>query len=379
MLWTTALVVISIMVALDPTERTLLPLYHQAAFDWWARVDVYTDLHGMNYLPHFAVLFSPFHILGVPMGDIVWRVVSTAWLAYGLWQLLACFDRSRAGTLFFTATLFSIAMCLGAIRNGQANTIFAAATVQAAVSLIRGQWWRAAIFVALGVAIKPLGIVLLLLAPFVYRPLIPRLAAALVGLAAFPFLFGPPGYVIAQLRGFAGAMMMASNVTEDRFANVGGVLRALGLEYPGALSTAVSLAAAAVTLGVWWLARRTREPQRGVVLLSLATSYLMLFNPMNESNGYVIVAPAMAAVAIRLLERPHRAAGWVLVAIMLSIGILPELIRDLAPGFSLWSKPLLTVVYIGIVIWITMVRGIAARVPEPGGPTAQTAGSSPEP
>ncbi len=359
MLWVMALVVIGIMVALEPAKRTLTPLYADGAANWSTRADLYTDPHGMNYLPHFVVLYSPFYFLGVPVGDVAWRIVSTAWLAWGLWQLLVCVDRSSAGRSFFWASLVSIAMCLGAIRNGQANAIFGAATVQAVVFLICGQWWRAALFLVMAVAIKPLGIVLLLLAPFVYRPLIPPLAVTLIGLAVFPFLFGPPAYVISQYQDFPALMLQASNMTEDRFANVGGIVRALGLEYPGPVSTAVSLAAAAATLGVWWVARRRGEPERGLFLLVLATCYLMLFNPMNESNGYVIVAPAMATVAIRLLETAHRTSGWVLVAIMLSIGILPELIRDLAPDFSLWAKPLMTIVFMGIVIRVTMKRGTA--------------------
>ena len=54
-----------------------------------------------------------------------------------------------------------------------------------------------------------------------------------------------------------------------------------------------------MALGLWLMeARRLGEPFRAMFLLALSTSYLMLFNPMNESNSYVILAPALGLWAV---------------------------------------------------------------------------------
>ena len=54
----------------------------------------------MNYLPQFAVLFSPFHALPLWLGEVLWRVAAALTLAGGLrlvvsQRLLPSVDRSR--------------------------------------------------------------------------------------------------------------------------------------------------------------------------------------------------------------------------------------------------------------------------------------------
>lgn len=365
-LWAAALIVISIVVAIDPLSRTLLPLYHASAARWWAGADIYVrGPYGLNYLPHFAILFSPFHWLGVPAGDIAWRLVSGAWLVWGLRRLLAA---AGLGSHFLWASVVALPMCLGAMRNGQANLAFAAATVEAAIWLIRGRAWPAAAFLAAAVAIKPIGLATLLLAPAVYRRLGLPLAVSLVVLAAFPLLLAPPGYVIAQYQDFWHNIAACSAIAEHRFANLFGIMRALGFEPAGEVSTAVSLCGALLSLGLWLaLGFRSAEPQRGLFLLAIATGYLMLFNPMNESNGFVIVAPAMAAMCLRWLDQPgRRNQGRALGAIMLSIGYGPTIAAgaDIGREFGLWWKPLVTLAFLGMVAAEALPRRAGALAAE---------------
>lgn len=364
-LWATGLVVIAVLVAIDPGKRTLLPLYHDAAARWWAGADLYAGPSGFNYLPQFALVFSPFHWMGVPAGDIVWRLASAAWLGLALRRLLVAIDAPAAGKHFFWASALLLPMCLGPLRNGQANAIFAAATVEAAIWLIRGRWWPAAMFLAMVVAIKPIGLAMLLLAPAVYRRAFLALAVALVALVAVPFLFAGPGYVLGQYQSFAHNLAACSVIAEDRFANIAGILRVLGFEPAGAPSTVLALCGAVAALGAWVImGSRGAEPQRGLCLLALSTSYLMLFNPMNESNGYVIVAPAMAVLALRWLDQPgRRNQGWALLAIMLSIGIVPEMLRGFARDFSLWWKPLATMIFLALLVADALPRRAAGALP----------------
>lgn len=368
--WMVPLIAIAVMIALDPTKRSVTPVYHAASASWQNGQDLYSDQGPWHYLPHFAVLFMPFHWLPLPAGEIAWRVVCTLWLAWGTWQLVRLDDRPNAGRVFVWASLLAMPACLGAMRNGQANTLFAAVTVQAAVCLIGGRWrWAAALLVT-AVAIKPIGARMLLLAPFGYRRVAVPLIVALLALVAFPFLTASPDYVISQMLGAKEHIVHVSQILDHRFANVAGILRSLGLDPPSTATNAMGLVAAIVTLGVWVLgSRRVVEPDRGLFLLSLATVYLMLFNPMNESNSYVIVAPAMAVVALRLLDLDKRSpVGWAMVAIVLTIGLLADPLRGIAPDLSLWYKPLVTMGFIAMLVFVVTSRsreGDSRRIKNP--------------
>src|SRR5207244_3147947 len=86
-------------------------------------------------------------------------------------------------------------------------------------------WRISAAVMALALAVKPLGLVLLMLAPVVYAPLRWRLAVAMAGFVLFPFLFAPPGYVVEQHRSFSANIKACAEVTEHRFADINGILR----------------------------------------------------------------------------------------------------------------------------------------------------------
>ena len=156
---------------------------------------------GMNYLPHFAVLFSPFHFLPLWLGEVLWRFCAAATLAGGLWQLMRALFRSEPERPFFWATLLTMPLCMTSLRNGNANAIFGGVTLLAAVALLNRRWWLAIGLMALATAIKPLGIVLLLLAPIVYGPLRWRLPVALLGPGGFPVLVCRPGLRVLAIPG----------------------------------------------------------------------------------------------------------------------------------------------------------------------------------
>ena len=86
-------------------------------------------------------------------------------------------------------------------------------------------------------------------------------------------------------------------------------------------------------------------------LYALATSYLMLFNPMTEANSYVILAPALGCWAAWALSRPQmRAAGCVIGGIALSMGLLPNLVRPLFGNqFALFWHPTMTILFLAIL------------------------------
>ena len=70
----------------DPSFRSMTPSYHETVVRWWAQQPIYTGPAGFNYLPVFAVLFTPIEALPLSLGEIVWRALAMGGLALGLWR-----------------------------------------------------------------------------------------------------------------------------------------------------------------------------------------------------------------------------------------------------------------------------------------------------
>ena len=251
------------------------------------------------------------------------------------------------------------------MRNGQANVIFAAFTIHAAYSLAQSRWSVATAWMLLALVAKPIGLVMILLAVLVYRDLIWRLAIGVALFLVLPFAFGRTGYVWSQYNESIRHLLDLSVITENRFADLNGLLCKLGFGLTGRVSQAVRVVAGGVTAIVWRLgARRLSQPEQACFLLALATTYLMLFNPMTEENGYVIVMPALAYYALRfLLVEGRPLLGWGLVLGGLSIGILPEPLRKIIPDFGLWWRPIIMLFFSGILLgWLFSREVGLARV-----------------
>jgi alpha-1,2-mannosyltransferase len=345
------------------SHRNVTPDYHNAVQRWMAGQSVFGSFH---YFPQFIFMFYPFHVLPAPWGDVVWRLLSSGLFAWALWHLISLVDsRRNTSQLFFFATLIVLVPSFDALRNGQANVIFAAFTIHAVYSLAQSRWSAAAAWMLLALVAKPIGLVMILLAVLVCRNLIWRLAIGVALFLVLPFAFGRAGYVWSQYSESIRHLLDLSVITENRFADLNGLLRKLGFGLTGGVSQAVRVVAGGVTAIVWWLgARRLGKPEQACFLLALATTYLMLFNPMTEENGYVIVMPALAYYALRfLLVEGRPLLGWGLVLGGLSIGILPEPLRRVIPDFGLWWRPIIMLFFSGILLGWLFSRGAGfARV-----------------
>jgi len=357
LLWVIPMLVIGAMSALRPLHRSVTPSYHAATDHWWQHENLYVGPAGMNYLPHFVVLYSPFHFLPLRAGEVLWRLVAATTLAGGLWQLVRLMCPSDPERPFLWSTLLTMPLCMNSLRNGNANAMFGGLVLLAIVALVQNRWWLAVGLMALATALKPLGVVLLLLAPLAYAPVRWRVPMAIIALAIFPFLFGPPAYVASQYREAWRNLQACAAVTEHRFADINGVLRTFGTQFGPQSSKLVRVAGGALfAVLFYWGARRLREPLSYLWLYALATGYLMLFNPMNEENSYVILAPALgiwgALFLFRLKDAPSRSLAWILGAMALSMGLLPNLVRPLFGNhFALFWHPVMTVLFLAILTW----------------------------
>jgi alpha-1,2-mannosyltransferase len=346
-LWILTVLIISILVFIAPLKHSVTPTYHEAVERWLAAKSLYFHT-GYFYFPQFVLIFAPFHYLPVPFSDILWRIFQAGLLVTGIWRMVNLLPSSERGAFFLCMSLVAITPCIGALRDGQANVLFAALTVNSVVYLAESQWWLAALCMVSALAIKPIGLVLILLAAIGYRFTIWRLVIFFCIFLLLPFVFADPSYVFSQFQQSLAHLFSASLTTENRFSDLNGLLRPLGMGLTGPLSQGVRIMAGILVAGLWLKgSRRMSEPERSFLLLGLSTVYLMLFNPMTEVNSYVIVAPSIAYYAVHYLKMDISSKlGWSLAFMGSSIGLLPELVRPFTKHLGLWWDPLAMIVFL---------------------------------
>ena len=345
--WLAWAVLLLIMVALvlAGNRRTVTGNYRDAALLWFRGGDMYTGTGtGFLYLPQAAILFAPFAWMPVKLGEIAWRAVSIGAFAIGLRRYASLAGRASGGELFPLMTALSLPLAFSCFRNGQSTILIAALMMIAVADLADRRWGRSAAWLSLGLALKPLVIVLTLLAGALYKPMRGRLLAGTAVVLASPFLFQAPAYVVSQYQSCAASMQATARLgLEAYWAHFFGMLKVAGASVSPSVQTVVRLLAAGGTL---WLCRLARErctaEQTGVWLYALSVCYLMLFNPRTENNTYAMLGPAIAAFCGRALlveRRPKVALALALAAIgivgshQITKGITP-------PSQSVWLAPL---------------------------------------
>jgi alpha-1,2-mannosyltransferase len=347
-IWSLTLLVICIIVYVAPHNHTVTNVYREAVEKWMVSESLYFNtINAYFYFPQFVFIFFPFHLLPMPFGDILWRVVSAGLLFWAIWRIVSLSCTMQNELLFLYVSLVALIPSIGAMQIGQANALFAAMTVHAAACLARSQWLGATLCLVVALAVKPLGVVMILLAVVYYRPIIFRLVLGISGFFLLPFFFARSSYVSSQYRQAFECLFSASLVIQDRFADLNGLLRSLGMGLTGSASQTVRIGAGFLVMCLWWVgSRRTREPERAWLLLGLTANYLMLFNPWTEINSYVIVAPSIALYAIRFIKIDvHPKLGWALVFLGVSIGLFPSIFGDTGRKLCLWWCPLIAVFF----------------------------------
>jgi hypothetical protein len=350
LVWAVPFLAIAAFVAVWPTARTVTPVYHEAVGYWDAHVGLYTGPKGMNYLPPFVILFHLFDALPSPLGDVAWRAFSIGMLAWGTWHFVRLRFSQEVWRPFIWVSVLSLPLSLSCMRNGQATVLLTACLLLAVANLGERQWWSAAVFCAAGLVMKPLGVVLIMLVPFVYPRMLWRLPITLAVVLGVPFLFADPSYVLAQYSGCLDDLVRCAGPTSRQFADINGLLRIADVSIPLELVGKVRAAAGLPTLITWiLLARKTDHTFRAIWLFTLTAVYLMLFNPMNEVNSYITLAPALAFWTVEFLLRSAgtRRSGEVFIVLIASLVFLDNALRPfLGSGFANSWYPLVTVVWL---------------------------------
>jgi hypothetical protein len=361
-LWGAVTVVITATVLWNPSYHSIYYIFPEAAGHWWAGHPLYTPLIDFfQYLPQAAILQTPFWLLGTPVGDVVWRWVGIALMLAGLWRLARLIAPGEPRPAFALIALLALLPSVASARNGQPNLQVAALMLLAALDLAEARYGRSAALLVLAFAVKPVALVLLLLVGALYPPMRWRLVLGIAVAAAIPFLTQDPSYVVDQYIGAFAKMLRSAQPDRNEFTDLNGVYWTLaGRSLDRWLLLAIQLGTALGTLLLGWIAVRRRAPAEGALAVwTLACCYLMLFNPRNEANAFVILAPAVAAFAmLRLCDQPERRIGSAIVAAIVVAFGLTGLTRVVHEATSPWLKPMLAAAF-AVVMVRTLLRGEA--------------------
>lgn len=364
-LWTAwagwaALFLITAAMVVGGSGRTVVPSYRLGALNWLHGQGLYdgAGVGGFVYFPQAAILFAPFAMFSPTMGEVLWRLAVIGMFALGLRSFARLAVEGSGKDLFPLMTLVSILLAWDCARNGQATLAMTGLMLFSIVDVAKGRWWRATLWLALGVAVKPLAIVLMLLIAAVERPMIWRLFLGTAALALAPFLTQHPAYVLEQYAACLGNMRTAAHVgvVVQGWTTPFTALRVAGIDVPEWIQTVLRVLAAFGTLGLCFLVQQRHDRVRSAVFVfSLAVLYLMLFSPRTENNTYVMLGPAIAVFLARALVVEKRfAAGILLSSIALALLGSRVLERMLTPhAEASWVSPLMAICF-GVYLLVRM-------------------------
>jgi hypothetical protein len=350
--WTLFNLVILVLVWLNPGASSVVDTYREGALGWWVGRDIFgPGEHGFIYLPSFAVLFSPFAFLGAPWGDILWRLVSVGALTLAVWRAMRLFLPARSFDTFGPALLLILPAGSAALRNGQATTLMLAMMLFATLAIAERRWWRAAAWLALGFAIKPLAAVLLLLAAVLYRPLAGRLLLCVISVLLLPLLHPHPSAAWHLYGLCLSKLFTAATPGPGGWSEITGLFNEFGLAAAPVTLTLLRLATAVGVLAIGYFSVRRQEGKIAALdVFALSICYLMLMNPRTEENTYIMLAATVGLFAVLLWQREDRPVrALLLAAICVAMGnqAYGELIYR---PTILWLKPLLCVAFLPFLI-----------------------------
>ena len=316
-------------------------VYSVAAHHWTVGAPLYDlrTIDDFQYFPQSAIVVIPIEWIGKPWSGVVWRAIGWGLFANAVWRVSGLGWAEPRRDVFLAMTTLLIPPAITSLLNGQANLHVAALLMQAAVDLHDDHRWRTTLWLTLGVALKPIALVMLRLTCVLAPSMIWRLGLSGGVFAAFPFGLARAAFVASQYRDCAHKLMMSAR--PDRFfEDLRGLIWKLGWVVPYPLLRMIAAVAALATAAVCRHVRRVYDARDGSLLVfALAAAYLMLFNSRTQPNSYVIIAPAAALpAALFALRRQWPAAATMSLIVVCWCG---SAIRPTA----CWLKPLTCIVF----------------------------------
>jgi alpha-1,2-mannosyltransferase len=361
LLWTVyAVLVVGLMVN-GKRDDQIYSVYHDAGQRWIDGEPLYDGTGwGFIYLPHSAMVFAPFACLPYRLAATLCRLLNLLVFFIGVWRFTGLAELRRQRALFLWMSLLVMPLILTSARHAQMTLAMGAMMLLAVADLVESRWNRAALFLTLGLALKPLIVVLMLLVAVLYPRVSWRLLIGVLVLLVLPFLTQRPTYVATQYREcfqmFDDAQKYALTHPGE-YAQLFWMLQSFGVDVPSFGQTVLRIVAALLTLGVA-LALQSRLPAArfGIVLLTLAVFYLLLFNPRTERNTYSLLAPSLALFTVQAMRSRRFGQATVLFGCAVLFVFSYEIGKVFFGSPTVWIKPLLA-----LVVLATMARQVVCE------------------
>lgn len=347
-------VIIAVMVIVDPTHRSVSAGYIEAAIRFWQGEPLYNPeaSRGFLYLPAFAVAYLPLSVLGLTLGDLVWRAATLSLLAVAMLRVVGRLEpKNEKLEILGLALLIALVGAAGAVRNGQSTILLLSTTLLAFDAAYDRKFAKAAAWVTVAVLAKPLGIVVWLLIGGARPAALPWLFGFLAVVLIAPYAVADPAYVNAQYLEFVQVLRYISPELGNAasWTDFMAIVRALGLTMGQEAAYAIRAIAAVLTFAAVILLTRRRDYLTAAVFpATLACSYMLLFNPRAETNTYMLMAVPFGLLAAYMLRETRLVTEGRTVAIAcvaLGTGALGRLVMDL---FDPWSKPVLLILVLAV-------------------------------
>ena len=362
--WIVLLVAIVIVLANHADRRGVSHAYEAAAHRFLDGEPLYTEGYkGFLYPPQSAMAYVPFLYPNEVAGSFLWRTLGLALLTSGLFRLL---QRLRSTTApagpsrFTIASLLLIPVTISSLRNGQSNLHMAGLLLHATVAWMDRKRFAPAAWMLAGLVAKPLTFVWALLAGATGHKLLLGFVAAWIVFTLLPFVHPEPGYAADQIHAFVEKSKASSDPGDHVYANLEGILHKAGVPVPHPARRPIQIVAALLTLGLaLWAKRRVDARAFPFVVYTLAALYLMLFNPRNESNSFVILGPAVGVLAALAWTTNARRDAWLLTVIAIAWGC-DNYGRWLHEPTDRWFKPAAAIVFL-----VYLLRRVSATPNRP--------------
>lgn len=358
---------------LKPGIRGHYRVFTSAARFLWNSEPTYMTDFGWNtglywfYSPICALTFYlPFSVLPETFGILLNAVVMWAAFVAAVRYFFRTF-----GTLQTPINLFWFlagSEMIGAITSQKTEILIISICLAATAWLAQGRTLLAGFALALVTNWKfqPLALFgLLAMVEILYWRRIRFTVGFTSGSIAFallPFAFFDSSFVIHSYLEWMNAVQYQLHTQWQNFdhvTNVFGKLFGLPVTYTTTQITGLAAGLAFATLQIMQWNWRRDANEALVMAGCFASVFMTAFSPLSQSNGYILLAPGLAALTLLYSQRPRlirwgMAFGWIFTSLLTS-DLVPKVAREFARANALKAVGPL-VVLITIVVFVFRSR-----------------------
>lgn len=335
--------------------------YYDAAWRWIHHQSLY-DFHdlgwGFVYAPSAAILYIPIAILPFKISEIIWRILSFGLLVLGTYKLSKLENKAQQLKCFFVVTLASAWPILTVVRDGQMHFILTGIIMLGLAAIANKHFWRAAMLIALSIALKPTAIVIYLLVLALYPKVRYKLLFTSLILMLLLLFTQNFNYVIQQHHAFLFSLKASikGGVTSAQWAQLFGAIHFYtGHLAPANVQRVIRIIFAIITLSICYAAKKKMPEKQAIwYIYAIGTAYLMLFNVRTENNNYIMLAPAIGFILHSFLAQKKRLLSLLCIIIILLLWFNHPIAALLTPHNNIWLKPTAALMFYLMLLWVVI-------------------------